>query len=278
MTSDARLEIGDPDGHQGLEGEVVLISGGKLLLPPREGAYTWDLGALRSLGLVDEGLHFVGRFGGRQVFAAEAPPELLPSLAGRVADLRALLEVLPEPLFRLLGRALQLNDWYRGHRYCGYCGGPTHPVPGERATACSRCNATFYPRLSPCVMALIHRGDECLLARNAAWSVPRFSVVAGFVEPGETAEDAVRREVAEEVGVEVGRLEYYASQPWPFPGQLMLGFFAEYAGGEVVVDGREIAEARWYRYDRLPNTIPGAFALSGRLIREFVRRRGGECD
>ena len=121
------------------------------------------------------------------------------------------------------------------------------------------------------MMALITNGDKCLLARNAAWQEHRFSVIAGFIEPGESAEDAVRREVMEEVGVSVRNLEYIGSQPWPFPGQLMLGFFADYDSGDIKVDGEEIAEAHWYPYDELPR-IPGEYSLSGMLIREFVQR------
>ena len=262
------LEPGQYDGHSG---KIVITCGREILFPADGSEPLWDYSSLKGVSGVADRLQFLGLYGGRQAFALELVPPEASALPGTTAGLRDQLGRIPAPLFRLLGRALQINEWRAAHGYCGYCGGRTEQVPGERAMGCPDCHKIFYPRISPCIMALVTRGEECLLARNSAWKVRRFSVVAGFIEPGESAEDAVHREVMEEVGVRVEGLEYIDSQPWPFPGQLMLGFFARHSGGEIRVDGEEIAEAHWYHYSALP-PIPDQHALSGQLIRRFVER------
>jgi NAD+ diphosphatase len=136
-----------------------------------------------------------------------------------------------------------------------------------RAMACAACRSLLYPRIAPCVIVLVTRGEEMLLARNARFPRPMYSTLAGFIEPGESAEDTLRREIREEVGVEIGESRYFASQPWPFPNQLMLGFFADYAGGELVPDGDEIAEAGWYHPRDLP-PVPPPTSIAGQLIRQ----------
>ena len=264
------LQILDPCNHRGMEGKVVITCGRNLVLGGD--GFLWDSGILEVLALPgDSRPHFLGHYNGEQVFAVALSEADRSPPGARLAGLREYLGQVPEGLFKLLGRALQINDWYAGHSYCGYCGEPTALVPNERATACDGCGKIFYPRLSPCIMALIHRGDQCVLARNAQWRKPYYSILAGFIEPGESAEEAVHREVMEEVGLRVHNLNYFGSQPWPFPGQLMLGFFAEYSGGEICVDGVEIAEANWYNHNDLPN-IPGPSSLSGQLIKAFVER------
>ena len=168
---------------------------------------------------------------------------------------------------------MQIVEWERTHRFCGRCGAPTAPAEGERAMRCRKCGLLAFPRLSPAVIVLIHRGDEVLLARSHRFPEGMYSALAGFVEPGETVEGALIREVAEEVGVRVRDLEYRGSQPWPFPNSLMLGFFAEYAGGEIVPEAAEIAEAAWFPVDALP-TIPGPISIANRLITAWVAGRG----
>ncbi len=163
------------------------------------------------------------------------------------------------------GRAVQLVEWARTSRYCGRCGTATDMATGERAVRCPACGLLAYPRLAPAVIVLIRRGDEVLLARNGRFPGKMFSTVAGFVEPGETLEDAVHREVAEEVGVALGDVRYVASQPWPFPHSLMLGFEADWASGEIEVDGDEIVEAAWFGRDTLP-PIPPPLSIARRLI------------
>ena len=138
---------------------------------------------------------------------------------------------------------------------------------------CDHCRLRFYPRLSPSIIVLVHRDDEVLLGRNHLFPPDLFSTLAGFVEPGESIEETVRREVHEEVGVRVGRISYRGSQPWPFPNSLMLGFHAEYDSGDIVLQEDEIAEARWFPLDRLPR-IPGKFAISRWLIDDYLTHRG----
>ncbi len=270
--------IGDATSGEPIEGLVVVTAGNQLVLPAAGGEFLWRSGELPWRVDDHSAVHFLGHYNGQRCYALEVTEEQYAGLALSTVGLREHLGNLPDGLFRLLGRALQITHWYRSHRYCGSCGAETAVLDGERARACGSCGESFYPRLSPCIMALVTRGDQCLLARNKQWNQPYFSVLAGFVEPGESVEEALRREVMEESGLRVGELHYFASQPWPFPGQLMIGFFADYAGGDIAVDGIEIAEAHWFDYRQLPR-IPNAFALSGQLIRTFAERcriRNGE--
>lgn len=186
--------------------------------------------------------------------------------------LRSLAESLPEEEFQTAGKALQILRWHYDHQYCGRCGKATEQHAKDFAKVCKPCGIDFYPRLSPCVIALVTRGDECLLAWHARSREEKYSCLAGFIEMGETPEKTLAREVREEVGIDVANIRYVGSQPWPFPGQLMLGYFADYARGEIVEDKTEIVVARWYAYNQLPK-IPPASTISGRLIRSFVQER-----
>ena len=171
-----------------------------------------------------------------------------------------------EPTWMLAGRAVQLVEWRRTHQYCGRCGVATADAPGERARVCPSCNLLAYPRLAPAVIMLVERDDgRALLARNAMFPPGIFSCLSGFVEPGETLEHAVCREVLEEVGLEVGDVDYRGSQPWPFPHQLMIGFGARYRSGEITLDEREIAEAAWFTPEEAP-VFPTNMSIAGRLI------------
>ena len=211
--------------------------------------------------LAGEPLH-VGWLDDDPVFAAPlagAPPADAPTL-------RALLADGPDAVAQAAGRAAQLLDWQATHRFCGRCGTPLERSRSELVLVCPSCGHTAYPRISPAVIMAVHRGDSVLLARRVG--VTRFwSVLAGFVEPGETLEEAVAREVREEVGVEVERVRYVGSQPWPFPSQLMIGFRADYAGGELRLDETELAEAGWFGpTDERRPPIPPPFTIAHRLI------------
>ncbi|MXW53565.1 MAG: NAD(+) diphosphatase [Gammaproteobacteria bacterium] len=186
-----------------------------------------------------------------------------------LGDLNSWLGRVESSMFYLAGRAKQMVDWNKDHLFCGRCGTPTDDHPTDRAKQCSKCGLINYPRLSPSIIVLVRRGDEALLARNSRWRHGMFSTIAGFVEPGESIEQTVHREVLEEVGLMVQNLRYLGSQPWPFPNSLMLGFHADYHSGEIACNDEEIAEARWFRYDNLPNR-PGSTAISGWLIDKFV--------
>ncbi len=184
-------------------------------------------------------------------------------------ELRSLLGLVDELHFNLAGRAIQIIQWDREHHYCGCCGRPTVVNEDDRSRACNHCDQVFYPRISPCVIVVVTKGDHCLLASNVAWEGRFYSALAGFIEPGETAESALHREVMEEVCIEVENLRYFGSQPWPFPGQLMIGFHATYKSGDIQVDNNEIMAADWWHYDDLP-PCPETSTLSGQLIQSFV--------
>lgn len=174
-----------------------------------------------------------------------------------------------ETAFMLAARGKGLLDWRRQHRYCGQCGQPTRAIGYEPAMQCEPCELRFYPRVSPCVIVLITRGPEVLLAqgmrhRSSGW----YSTLAGFIETGESAEQAVHREIREEVGVDLTNLRYQNSQTWPFPHQLMLGFWADYAGGEIRLAEDEIHDAQWFHIDRLPKVSP-TFSIAGWMIQQY---------
>jgi NAD+ diphosphatase len=214
-----------------------------------------------------EGEVFLGTLGGRPCWASpcDAGDDLL--------DLRQLWGRLDETTWTVAGRAVQLVDWARTSRYCGACGEETEDVAGERARKCPSCSLLLFPRLAPAVITLVERDEDgrALLARGAQFPLPMYSCLAGFVEPGETLEQAVVREVREEVGIEVGDVRYWGSQPWPFPHSLMIGFSARWVSGDLVLDEREIADAGWYAADELPMVPPG-MSIARRIIDDWVER------
>jgi NAD+ diphosphatase len=199
------------------------------------------------------------------------PDVLLEDLGDAMVPLMGLHGRVDDARWTLAGRAVQLIEWERTHRYCGRCGTPTEQAPGERALRCPACGLLAFPRLAPAVITLIERAGEALLARNGSFPIPMYSCIAGFVEPGETMEEAVHREVHEEVGIELGEVRYVASQPWPFPHSLMIGFQATWASGDIAIDGVEIVDAGWYRPDDLP-MIPPAMSIARTLIDGWIER------
>lgn len=224
------------------------------------------------LGMEELAREYLGRLGDHGVFAVAVSESALPPAGWRFEDLRRLLGQTDDLQFALAGRAFQVLEWERNHRFCGRCGTPTlaHPQ-GERARVCSSCRLSSYPRINPCVIVAVTRGEEILLARAQRFTRPMFSTLAGFIEAGESAEETLHREVLEEVGVSVRNPRYFGSQSWPFPNNLMLGFHAEYAGGELRLQEEEIAEAGFYRYDALP-PIPPQGSIAHALIMDFVAR------
>jgi NAD+ diphosphatase len=186
-----------------------------------------------------------------------------------VVGLRALFSVLEDAHFALAGRALQLLQWDRDHQHCGRCGTPTEPRAEERVRVCPSCKLSAYPRVAPAVMALVRRGRELLLGRSPHFPAGMFSALAGFVEPGETLEQCVAREVGEEVGVSVTNLNYFASQPWPFPHSLMIAFVCDWSGGEIRAQAGEIEAADWFDVLQLPK-LPSKISIARRLIDAVV--------
>ena len=185
--------------------------------------------------------------------------------------LRDIAEQLGPTLFGIGGRAVQIVAWGQTHIYCGRCGAQNQHADDERAQVCPECGLMCFPRLSPAIIVRIERGDQILLARNHRFPPGLFSVLAGFVEPGETLEECVVREVREEVGIEVEEIHYFASQPWPFPNSLMLGFSARYKSGEIQIEASELAEASWYGPDELPG-LPMSVSIARRLIDDYLKK------
>lgn len=202
---------------------------------------------------------------------AQAPPGMA------FESLRRLHGRLDESMFALAFRAVQIVEWDRGNQFCPRCATPVERVAGEFAKKCPRCGTASYPRLSPAVIVLVESGDTVLLGRNARYPLPMYSTLAGFVEPGETLEDTVHREIREEAGIEVRDLRYFGSQPWPFPDSLMIAFNAVYDGGTLQADATELIDARWFTLDAMP-VVPPRISIARRLIDDWVRRRGGDPD
>lgn len=211
-----------------------------------------------------EGVHYLGALRGVHAYVSEGEhpsAQSLRSLYGQIDDLT----------FAVAGRAAHVIDWASTSRFCGRCGTANESVLHERATKCPRCGLVAYPRIAPAVIVLVQRGDEALLARGTRFPLPFYSTLAGFSEIGESLEETLAREVREEVGVEITNIRYFGSQPWPFPHSLMIGFFADYAGGEIRVDPEEIVDAKWFRRDELPLVPPG-LSIARRLIDAWASR------
>jgi NAD+ diphosphatase len=218
---------------------------------------------------------YLGLLGGAHCFAAEAAADAPSPQGFGWHGLRALFSVLADDHFALAGRALQLLEWDRTHQFCGRCGTPTVPKATERSRECPSCGLAAYPRVAPAIMALIRRGpEEVLLARSARFPPGMYSALAGFVEPGETLEQCLEREVAEEVGIQVENVHYFASQPWPFPHSLMIAFVADWKSGEISVDPLEIETAEWFNVRSLPQ-LPNPISISRRLIDAVVAEMRG---
>ncbi len=188
--------------------------------------------------------------------------------------LRAFMLQGDSQTFQMLSYASQIGTWAEQHRFCGSCAQPLLALPGERAMHCNSCRVPHYPRLSPSMIVLVTRGEELLLARAPQFPEGLYSTLAGFVEPGESVEQCVVREVREEVGLEVGKLQYIGSQGWPFPHSLMLGFHAEFISGEIVRQESEIEDARWFHPEQLP-LLPPSRSISRYLIDLYLARRSG---
>lgn len=223
---------------------------------------------LRQFDLTPIQEQYLGDLDDRACFAAELPKDVAIPDRWEARDLRSLFGALEEEFIWVAGRANQLVDWNRSHQFCGRCAAPNEDKDDERAKVCPRCGLINYPRLSPAVIVAVLKDNQLLLAQNQRFRSGFYSVLAGFVEPGETLEDCVRREVLEEVNIKVKNVRYFGSQPWPFPNSLMVGFTAEYAGGEIKVNAAEIVDADWFSADNLP-LIPPKITIARWLIDWF---------
>lgn len=220
--------------------------------------------------------HGIGHLDGQPVFLLELRGSVeVPGCTWR--GLRQFMLEGDMQTYTVLGYAAQIGTWAREHRFCGSCGQPMTQIRWERAMYCEPCDLRSYPRISPSMIVLITRGDEVLLARSPRFVTGVYSTLAGFAEPGESAEDCLVREVREEVAVEVKNIQYVGSQCWPFPHSMMLGFHAEYAGGEIVMQPDEIEDAQWFNVHDLP-PLPAGRSIARYLIDLYVARRLGLPD
>ncbi len=234
---------------------------------------------LRELAAEGRGLEpvrrrYLGTYRGRDVVSLELSGDAEAPAGMALEDLRDLFFRLDEPLLWIAAHAVQIVAWDRDHQICGRCGTPADDHPSERSKLCPNCGLYHYPRLAPAVIVLVERGDEVLLGRSPHFLPGVYSTLAGFVEPGESLEQAITREIREEVGVTVDNLRYFGSQPWPFPNSLMIGFRADYAGGEIAVNRQEIEAAAWFSLDDLPK-MPSEISIARALIEAWIGERRG---
>ncbi|CAN5561981.1 NAD(+) diphosphatase [soil metagenome] len=223
------------------------------------------------LGLETLFLQGIGELDGKRYFVAEVGRDIEDPEEMSFQELRGMLGSIDERFFAMAGRAKQIVNWNRTHQFCGRCGAGTIPGPTELSKECSACGMHFYTRLSPAAIMLITSGEQLLLARSPHFPPGMYSALAGFVEPGASLEQTIAREVREEVGVEVRNLRYFGSQPWPFPDSLMIGFTAEYAGGEPR-SSEEIEDAGWFSAERMPE-LPPRLSIARAMIDDFLEQR-----
>jgi NAD+ diphosphatase len=224
---------------------------------------------LEELKIIPLRKQYLGIYNGQPCFSVELSSDEVMMEDMSYMGLRALYGAVDEDVFLLAGKAFQVVNWDKTHKFCGSCGTETFSMETERAKKCPKCGHMSFPVLSPAVITAILKGNKILLAHNRNFRGNMYSLIAGFVEPGETLEETVKREVMEEVGLNVKNVKYFSSQPWPFPNSLMIGFTAEYESGEIAVDGEEINHAAWFDVNNLPE-LPGEISIARKLINWFI--------
>ena len=205
---------------------------------------------------------FIGIYRGMKAFVVNAEGD------GTFYDLREVYE-FDHDLYHIAGKAVLVNDWYISHRFCGRCGAKTQLDEKDMMLKCPECGQVHYPRIAPAIIVAIRKGDKLLMAQHSYHDTIRYALIAGFVEPGESIEEAVHREVSEEVGIKIKNLKYMKSQSWPFPNSLMLAFIAEYESGDIKVDGDEIVKAKWFKKDEIIR-YDSDISISDWLIQNFI--------
>jgi NAD+ diphosphatase len=254
------------------EGDALLYAvrrGEILVADASDGAASIPHGAgpraIADLGIHVESTQFLGALDGAPCFAMSVADDASAPPGYRFAGLRALYDKLPEADFAIAGTASQIAYWDRLHRFCSRCASPLAPKAVERAKRCEACAVDYFPRVQPAVIVLVHDGPRILMARSPGFPQRWYALVAGFVEPGETFEECAKREVREETGVAIDEVRYFGSQPWAFPHQVMVGFFARWIGGDVVIDRTELEDARWFEARAMP-PLPPAISIARRMI------------
>lgn len=265
----------NPDGYlpEELTGDPlwIIMCGGQILV---DDSGELPVGAQPELNGGSQWV--VGSLDGRPVWGIDLPHEYPPPSGYCFSDLRSLYGRLDDEFWIIAGRAVQLSNFHQTHQFCGRCGTRTIDHRTDRSKVCPQCDHTTFPRLSPAVIMLIERDDEVLLAWGRQFPGRFFSALAGFVEPGESLEQTVHREVREEVGISVTEVKYFGSQPWPFPHSLMVGFGAQWESGEISIQEDEIVEADWFTARELPPVPRGGMSIAGWLIEDWLARHGAE--
>jgi NAD+ diphosphatase len=251
-----------PQAHAAAQ--TLVFHRGELLLRNNSLALP-DAAAVAALALAPERLHPLGLWNGQYYQTAWVDQPLAPA-GTAYHGLRSLFGTLDEGLLAVAARASQIVEWARTHRYCGACATPMVRLDGERCFSCPQCGHRAYPRISPAMMVLVRKGEQLLLARHSNSPYQRYTALAGFLEAGESVEEAIHREVAEEVGLRVHNLRYFGSQSWPFPHSLMMAYTADYLDGEICIDPAEIADARWFGPDDAWPDMPVSVSIAARLI------------
>lgn len=253
---------------------IFVIISKKILIYKEDGKLAIPrLKELQCIRLDTETPEYIGQYEEHDCFCIRMNeiPELPENLAA--IELMEISKLSGNPdLFRLVGAANHILHWNSVNRYCGRCGSKMVEKKDERAKQCIGCGNLVYPRISPAVITAVFRGDQILLAHNRNFRTGLYSLIAGFVEPGETLEQCVKREIMEEVGIQVKNITYAGSQPWSFPDSLMMAFTAEYESGEISADSVEIVDAGWYQAGSLPD-IPSTDSIAGRLIRWYIENK-----
>lgn len=244
---------------------TLVIHRGQLLLH-KDTLGLPESGIVDALDIPPERIHALGLWAGRYYQMAWLDKEDTPDPAYGYHGLRALFGVVDEQFLGLAGRAVQLAEWARTHRYCGVCATPLQLLEGERCMQCPQCGMSAYPRISPAMMVLIRKGDSVLLALHTKSPYQRYTALAGFVEAGESIEEALHREVYEEVGLRVHNVQYFGSQSWPFPHSLMIAFTADYLDGDIRIDANEIADARWFGPGDAWPELPIEVSIAAHLV------------
>ncbi|UTB32156.1 MAG: NAD(+) diphosphatase [Methanobacterium sp. ERen5] len=225
---------------------------------------------LNEINVIPQRKHYMGILNNKPCYVIEVDPGTQVRSGMEFLDLRTAYDILEEDIYLLAGRALQIMNWDKNHMFCGRCGVETMTMEDENAKFCPECGFTSYTRISPAVITAIVKEDKILMAKHSYGLKDRYALVAGFLEAGETLEEAVKREVMEEVGLEVEDIQYFDSQPWPFPNSLMIGFTAKYASGEIKVDGKEIVDAKWFDASEV-SRFPSKISIASELVEWFLQ-------
>ena len=250
---------------------LVFCANKLLVYTEKEGEILPRFDNISEFGWVPIRQHYLGQLDEQPCFSVEVNKDSLAPSAMAFQNLWQVFTRLDTELSGLVSCAFQIINWDRSYQFCSQCAEKTETMTTERAKKCPKCGLQVYPPISPSIIVLISNGDKLLLARGHKWGPNLFSVIAGFVEPGESLEEAVKREVREEVGLEVKNISYFGSQSWPFPHSLMLGFTADYASGQITVAPNELETANWFSIDNLP-TIPPKMSIARQLIDAFVNK------